>query len=542
MADGTCGVRAGARSCSSSEETTADEAAHGRIAVSSEEARRRANADAETRTASFIAGGTCGGGPVPSLQTVAPPAPPAVPAVPRTVAPDANDQKRIDAIVRPGHAETFDGLTGEIVRLKRLPMPENDAFLRAAVSARIGELTAQWVVRAQAEGLPPPTSGLDPYTAPDKVLRAAFVWTEVGGAIPLHAAMTDGGTRFREDIFEAVAVRTPGLDTALLASYRDQPGAERALLERELLRLGDHSPCLADQPIEGLRDRRAALLKVVDEKQAAIDGKIRWMGLDGRQGTFEQLVDYELEQRWLAMNPGTTTGALAATVSTLRGGTTEDIRAAGAVGNALQNLGAFAGAGDPRTLGPKPTDAGISGRRRPIPSGPGLGRRSQAAGTRAAVRAAATAAATAKATAAATSPVSREVTSVADKHILNGEVTYPRGRPVATGFHHQAPGTESSARLVPGTQSSTNARGVYRSAVEIKDPATGQWIRKDALSTFFPKTWTRSEVRTAILEAFANRTDLADGKWTGRLSNGMPVVGFLDESGRITSAYPEKEQ
>jgi Bacterial EndoU nuclease len=527
MADGACGVQSGGRAYSSSADSSLDEAARERIAISSEEKRRRADAEAEARTASFIAGGTCGGGSAAPLQTVVPP------SLPKAVgSEEAADQKRIDAIVRPGHKDTFDGLTGEIVRLKRLTLPPNNPALRAAVTARIGQLTQQWTVKAQAEGVTPPTAGFDPYTATDRALRNAFLWTEVGGAVPLQAVMTDGGTRFREDIFEAVALRTPGLDTMLLASYRDQPGAERALLERELLRLGDHSPCRADEKIESLRDRRAALLRVVDEKQAAIDGKIRWIGLDGRQGTFEQLVDYELEQRWLAMNPGTTTGAITATASTLLGGTTEEIRAAGQAGNAWQNVaGAIGGVGDPRTLGPKPAGPQISGRRREMPHGPGLGRRSSAGR-----------AGFARAAAAGTAPVARQPTSLADKHMLNGEVTSSRGVPRATGFHHQAPGTEANARIVPGTQTPPNARGVYRGTVEVKDPATGQWVRKDADSTFFPKTWTRSEVRTAILEAFANRTDRGGGVWTGRLSNGMVVTGYVDRAGRVTSAYPEMEE
>jgi Bacterial EndoU nuclease len=113
---------------------------------------------------------------------------------------------------------------------------------------------------------------------------------------------------------------------------------------------------------------------------------------------------------------------------------------------------------------------------------------------------------------------------------------------VAAGFHHQAPGTESNARIVPGTQSAPDRHGVYEGRVEIKDPATGQWVRKTAQSTFFPKTWTRSEVRTAILDAFANRTDVGNGRWTGRLSTGMRVTGYLDEARRITSAYPVKEE
>jgi hypothetical protein len=526
MADGTGGVELGRRAYSSSEEASVDEVTRARI-EGAEDARRREAADAEARTAAFITGARCGGDPRLSLACVAPAS--AAGATPAKAAgpEEAKDRHRIDAIVRPGFKDTFEGLTGEIVRLKKLSPPKTDPALGAAVNARIGELTSTWMAKAHAEGVTAPAASFDPYGASDRALRSAFLWTEVGGALPLHAAMTDGGARFRDDIFEAVALRTPGLDTFLLASYRDQPGTERALLERELVRLGDRSPCRADDSIEALRDRRAGLLRDADAAQAAIDGKIRWIGLDGEQGTFEQLVDYELEQRAVAMNPGTTLGAMTATYAAIRpGSTTEDIRLAGELGNEVQNVvGSLGGAGDVRTLGRKALKPASRGRRRPLPSGPGLGRRSRAVGASAPAR--------------TSSAAARQPTSVADKHILNGEVTTTRGKPVATGFHHEGDGTEGSARIVVGTQTAANAHGVYKGSVEMKDPATGQWVRKGAESTFFPKTWSRSEVRTAVLEAFANRTDTGNGTWEGRLANGMKVSGYVDGSGRITSAFPK---
>lgn len=251
MAGETCGVLAGGRSSSSSGVSTAEEAARERIAVSSEEARRRADAQAETRAASFIAGGNCGGGPSPSLQSVIPTAAPVQPApLPAVKALDPAEQKRIDAIVRPEYDRTFDGLTAEIVRLKRLcatsaclviheaTPPAADAPLRAAVTARIGELTAQWVAKAQDRNLPPPTAGFDPYTASDRDLRGAFVWMEIGGAIPLQAAMTDGGARFRDDIFEAVALRTPGLLPENMDALRGALGDTRGVRQPDRPRRG----------------------------------------------------------------------------------------------------------------------------------------------------------------------------------------------------------------------------------------------------------------------------------------------------------------
>lgn len=517
MADGACGVGGGGRAYSPNESSSVDATAQERAAAA-EEARRREGAEAAAKQDSFIAGARCGGSPPPSLLSVDT----RMHASAATALP-ANEQQRVESIVRPGFASTFDGLTGEILRLKRLPVPAGDAPLRAAVTARIGELTAQWAAKAPAENYPAPTAGFDPYGASDRVLRAAFLWTEIGGGVPLQVAMTGGEARFREDIFEAVALRTPGLDTMLLASYEAEPAIERGLIERELLRLGDHSPCRPDDTLATLRDRRTSLLRAVDEKQATIDGKIRWIGLDGRQGTFEQLVDYELEQRVLAMNPGTTAGSLAAAGATMLGADTNGIRAAGAAGNAWQAAaGMVAGTGDPRTLGPKRVSQ-MSGRRREIPRGPGLGRRSNVHRASAST---------------GISAGRRAPSSLADKHILNGEIN---ARGAATGFHHEGVGSETNARIVPGTQTRPNGLGVYTARVEIKDPATGAWVLKNAESTFFPKTWTRSEVRTAILEAFANRTEEGEGRWVGTLASGMKVRGFVDDSRRIVSAYPEME-
>lgn len=75
-----------------------------------------------------------------------------------------------------------------------------------------------------------------------------------------------------------------------------------------------------------------------------------------------------------------------------------------------------------------------------------------------------------------------------------------RKRERPTGRHgrrdvQRASGRTANARLVPGTQTPPNARGVYAGAVEIK--------------------------------------------WTGTLSNGMRVTGYVDDAGRVTSAYPE---
>lgn len=438
---------------------------------------------------------------------------------------------RIDAIVRPRTSfTTHDALAKELVRLKSVHPSPRDAALGAALRTRIGELTTQWCSAATTAGLRPPANGFDPYLASDRELHAAFLWTTLAGAAPRDALMADGGVLFREDVVEAMALRTRHVDDELIASYDADPGTQRMLLERELRRLGDRRECRTDETNADLVARRQTLLRLDDAKlQADIDGAVH-IGLDGQLGTVDALIDYELEQRLLAMNPGTVAGSYFATIAAVSGGDTDDIRAAGAAGNALGGLAQGLAGVDVRRLGP-PRTRQTSGRARP--RGPGLGRTRIRARTAGAAR--------------AQGPeVSRRTTAPVafdDKHVLNGEVKYtPSGAPRAVGFHHQAPGTESSARIVPGTQSKPNAYGVYSGTVEIKDPRTGQWVRKTSESSFFPKEWSRSEVRSAVLEAYANRTSLsADGReWMGQLRSGMRIAGFSDENGRITTAFPKQ--
>jgi len=390
--------------------------------------------------------------------------------------------------------------TEEIARLRNTPGSD---------PAKLHALQTAWLERAHAAGMREPSASFSPWTASSAELSNAFLFTHVGGVLPLEAVRHDGGVQFREDIFEAFALRTRGLDDAVIDSYASEPGTQRVLLERELRRLGDASQCTGSESIDDLRLRRAKLVNAVQRPE---QDRQLYIGLDGRVGTFDALVDYELEQRALASNPGTTLGSLAASAAAVRGGDTQRIRAAGALGNALQAAA-----------------AGIA-------IGPGLGRRTRSAGGTMPRRAQGpdTQPATGTTTTTATEARSRTPAGLNDKH-LGGEVRNGR----AVGFHHE-PSANGRSRLVPGTVTKPDASGVYRARVEVRDD-NGQWIEKRGPSTFFPKHWTRSEVRTAILEAFANRTDRGDGNWSGKASGGLIISGHSDENGVIDSAYPSRD-
>jgi|GEM_PF-7002662 len=248
----------------------------------------------------------------------------------------AADRARIESVTRPNaKLGTLADVTTELLRLRQLKIPASDSALKHAVAARQHALTSVWLEKAKANGMREPPAGFSPWTASNADLGSAFLFTHVAGVVPLDAARHDGGARFREDVLEAFALRTPGLDDVLLDSYASEPSTQRHLLERELRRVGGDAQCKPGASVDEMRLRRAQLL--AGDRRIAED-KTLYIGLDGRVGTFDALVTYELEQRVRASNPGTTLGTLSATAATARGKDTEQIRAAGQLGNSVQDI------------------------------------------------------------------------------------------------------------------------------------------------------------------------------------------------------------
>jgi hypothetical protein len=231
-------------------------------------------------------------------------------------------------------------LGAEILRLRREPMAPNE---------RIAQLADQWCAMARSLGHPPPTASFDPYAASDDELRWAHGWILIGGTLPVAAAMTDGGARFRDDVFAAAALRTPGFGEALIAAYADNPGAQRVLLEREVKRLGGAKQCRGDESIDDLKSLRARLL--IASQATAPDTRLH-IGLDGKVGTFDALVDYEFQQRAIAMNPSTS-GAVVAGIVAKAGGTTTTIRASGALATGVEGVASGVAGVDRRALSKK---------------------------------------------------------------------------------------------------------------------------------------------------------------------------------------------
>ena len=126
-------------------------------------------------------------------------------------------------------------------------------------------------------------------------------------------------------------------------------------------------------------------------------------------------------------------------------------------------------------------------------------------------------------------------TDSAIEHIFEGQVN-ARGK--AVGYHYE--GIEgTSGNVIPGTESSVNNIGVYKAQVEVNGiPKTAN----GGFSTFYSKNLSPQQVVDAINEAYSN-CELKIGTrntYQGITKNGMKIDMFLDQSGKIISAFPEE--
>ena len=120
-------------------------------------------------------------------------------------------------------------------------------------------------------------------------------------------------------------------------------------------------------------------------------------------------------------------------------------------------------------------------------------------------------------------------------HILDGELNRS-GK--AVGFHYRPGGVDpAGAQLIQITKPVSSA-GIYEGRVAVLNPATGQYVVKVPLSTFFPDNFTPDRVNIAIQNAFRNSGITKDGYFIGDSSFGFKVQGYYRKNS-IVSAYPE---
>lgn len=123
-------------------------------------------------------------------------------------------------------------------------------------------------------------------------------------------------------------------------------------------------------------------------------------------------------------------------------------------------------------------------------------------------------------------------------HIADGHLN-ASGR--AVGFHARPGGVDPvTSRMVTQTRPA-NAEGVYTGRVEVRDPASGNWVAKKAESSFYPDAMSKGEVEQAIRTAYADalRTNKVTpaGKFLGDSGHGFQIEGYSG-NGNIRTAYP----
>ena len=118
-------------------------------------------------------------------------------------------------------------------------------------------------------------------------------------------------------------------------------------------------------------------------------------------------------------------------------------------------------------------------------------------------------------------------------HIFEGEINRS-GKPV--GFHSRPFGVDPPNARVVKMMGKPNREGVYTARVEIFDPQTKQW--KDKFSSFFPDKMDGAMVQRAIGHAYAKRHANKKQPWQGPSGHGFDVQGYVDQKGRINTAFP----
>ena len=135
----------------------------------------------------------------------------------------------------------------------------------------------------------------------------------------------------------------------------------------------------------------------------------------------------------------------------------------------------------------------------------------------------------------ATIRVTDKITGKTVRHIFEGEIN-SSGR--AVGCHHTNAINSGHSRLRPGEPITPGPDGLYRAKVDVKD-ANGNWIQKNAESTFFPDNWSKDRILEEISDAFRNPNKITIGnKWEAISPSGIKIGGYLDPHGNIATAFP----
>lgn len=128
----------------------------------------------------------------------------------------------------------------------------------------------------------------------------------------------------------------------------------------------------------------------------------------------------------------------------------------------------------------------------------------------------------------------KNFTKSAIPHIFLGEIN---SRGVGAGYHYE--GIEDSpGKVIEGTRGKPDSHGVYTGKVEVDGvKKTGN----RGYSTFYPIYMTPQDVVDAINQAYENAEPIGNDLYAGITDDGIEIDMYLTSKGKITTAYPVRE-
>ncbi|MCF7844926.1 MAG: EndoU domain-containing protein, partial [Kiritimatiellales bacterium] len=125
------------------------------------------------------------------------------------------------------------------------------------------------------------------------------------------------------------------------------------------------------------------------------------------------------------------------------------------------------------------------------------------------------------------------------EHILDASINTNGSRPVGGHFWKALDRSDVSIDAIKGV----DENGVIEAVLTAIDPDTGKLLRKTT-HTFFPTSWSDRQIIEAIDDAFkkTNPVDWGEkGLWKSE-SGGIEIWGYVDNNGKIPSAFPKLKQ
>ncbi len=121
--------------------------------------------------------------------------------------------------------------------------------------------------------------------------------------------------------------------------------------------------------------------------------------------------------------------------------------------------------------------------------------------------------------------------SGAIEHIFEGQIN---GEGEAVGYHYEG-FPSAKGEIIPGTRTQPNKYGAYEGAVRVNGISK---TANDGKSTFYPSNWTPQVVVNEINQAYNNKRNTVGNTYIGNASNGMQIMMYINNNGKIISAFP----